>query len=94
MCVCTFNDKVWKNQLHTFDEHPFTVIHDVLLFMTLSCTVIMLDVRHQRKKKQMKGFYLYLSFIDYPIVHAKLRIVYNGTRLNKKISMTCWEKQQ
>lgn len=43
------------------------------------------------RKKNMKGFYVYLGIIDYPIVHAKLWIVHNGTRLNKKISMTCWE---
>ena len=43
------------------------------------------------RKRNMKGFYVYLGIIDYPIVHAKLWIVHNGTRLNKKISMTCWE---
>ena len=32
-----------------FGEHPITVIHIVLLFMILSCTLLLLDGRHQRK---------------------------------------------
>ena len=45
------NQNNWPILLIEFVGRPVSVIHDVLLFIVLSCSAeIMLDVRHQRKK--------------------------------------------
>ena len=92
---CILNLYLLPSWLQFFMIHPSHKTHDVLLFIIVSRNKKNNANCMTHQNSGWKGSSCTWALLITLIVHAKLKIVYYGTRLKRKSwSVTCWEKQK